>query len=306
MFQATVIGGITVDIEGVPYSPLIKKDSNPGTVHISFGGVGKNIAENLINLGLSTHFISTVGNDFFGKSALDYLKQIGFETKNITIEAKGSTASYVSILNDKRDMELALNDMAIFDDWQCDLKAIDQVIGSSDIIVLDTNISISLINHILDRYKSKKFLVDPVSVTKAAKVKNRIGAFEMVKPNKLEAQMLAGIQIDSRQQLEKAGEILLNQGVKKVFITLGEEGVYYKDNKEQGIVKIPCCTVQSATGAGDAFTAGIVYGLSRWLSIKELAHYGCTAAYFALQSEKTVSDQLSSQEIEENVKEIFY
>ena len=40
----TIIGGIAVDIEGIPYKPLIYKDSNPGSINISFGGVGRNIA----------------------------------------------------------------------------------------------------------------------------------------------------------------------------------------------------------------------------------------------------------------------
>lgn len=305
MLQVTVIGGITVDIEGVPTNPLINKDSNPGTVNLSYGGVGKNIAENLIQLGVSTHLISAIGSDILGKSAFKHLKEIGLDTTHISVKDDSSTATYVSILNDRRDMELALNDMAIFDDWQCDLKAVEPVMASSDVIVIDTNISISMINNILDMYPHKKILVDPVSVTKGIKVRERIGAFEMVTPNILEAQILTGITIDNQEKLESAGDILLRQGVKKVFITMGEEGVYYKDSKEHGIVRTPPCTVISASGAGDAFTAGVVYGLSHSLSIKEQAYYGCTAAYFALQSEKTVNNQLSSERIIKSVKGIF-
>ena len=81
----TVIGGIAINIEGIPFSPLISKDSNPGTVAFSFGGVGKNISENLAKLRISNQLISAVGKDKNGSEAIAYCKEAGIITENIQV-----------------------------------------------------------------------------------------------------------------------------------------------------------------------------------------------------------------------------
>ena len=67
-----VIGGANVDIGCTPYNELIPEDSNPGRITITFGGVGRNIAHNLANLGVNTKLITAVGNDPFGNEILNY------------------------------------------------------------------------------------------------------------------------------------------------------------------------------------------------------------------------------------------
>ena len=72
---AVVIGGVNIDIVGYPYSKLIPQDSNIGGVKLSLGGVGRNIAENLVRLGVDTKLISILGDDIYGKKILDEAKK---------------------------------------------------------------------------------------------------------------------------------------------------------------------------------------------------------------------------------------
>jgi pseudouridine kinase len=65
-----VLGGSNMDIVGFPHKNLVLHDSNPGKVKISLGGVGRNIAENLVHLGVSTKLISAIGDDLYGKKIL--------------------------------------------------------------------------------------------------------------------------------------------------------------------------------------------------------------------------------------------
>jgi pseudouridine kinase len=62
-----ILGGVNVDIQGFPNERLIPEDSNIGRVKISMGGVGRNIGENLIRLGVNTKLISVVGDDIYSK-----------------------------------------------------------------------------------------------------------------------------------------------------------------------------------------------------------------------------------------------
>jgi hypothetical protein len=68
MSRAAVIGAVNIDICGRPFNPLIMRDSNPGTVTMSMGGVGRNIAHNLRLLGLDVTFITALGGDMYAKS----------------------------------------------------------------------------------------------------------------------------------------------------------------------------------------------------------------------------------------------
>ena len=63
--RAVVVGGVNVDIGGQPFLQLVMKDSNPGKVTVSFGGVGRNIAHNMSLLGIRTEMLTALGDDFY-------------------------------------------------------------------------------------------------------------------------------------------------------------------------------------------------------------------------------------------------
>ena len=48
------IGGANIDIHGQSTAPIVMRDSNPGAMHLSPGGVNRNILENLCRMGVST------------------------------------------------------------------------------------------------------------------------------------------------------------------------------------------------------------------------------------------------------------
>lgn len=77
MAEITVVGGINIDIEGIPYQPLRTADSNPGIVNQSFGGVGRNIVENIARMGGDAAMLSLTGDDFMGESARKQLESLG-------------------------------------------------------------------------------------------------------------------------------------------------------------------------------------------------------------------------------------
>ena len=61
--EVVVIGGVNIDIGGRAFGPLKMKDSNPGKVTVSLGGVGRNIAHNLRLLGTEVCLLTALGED---------------------------------------------------------------------------------------------------------------------------------------------------------------------------------------------------------------------------------------------------
>lgn len=115
MAAITVVGGINIDIEGSPYGTLIMADSNPGKVSQAFGGVGRNIVENIARMGGDAAMLSLTGNDFMGISAREQLENLGVDVHNIFPVDGENTGMYLSILNDKNDMEIAICNMVILE-----------------------------------------------------------------------------------------------------------------------------------------------------------------------------------------------
>ncbi|MBP1757568.1 MAG: psuK 2 [Firmicutes bacterium] len=293
-----VLGGSNIDISGFPNQKLVLQDSNPGKVKISLGGVGRNIAENIVHLGIPTKLISAVGEDVYGQKILDHANAIGLDVRHSLMLSHQATSTYLAILDETGDMKVAISHMDIFDELSIDfIQSRRQVIEDSKICVIDTNIPADTIGYVLDNFKNTEFFLDTVSTAKALKIKDKIGAFHTIKPNKIEAELLSGLEIRDESDLLKASEYFLNKGVKRVFISLADEGVFFNDGAVHKRIPSPKVKVVNATGAGDAFVAALVFGRFNNYGIEETARFAMTASILALRHEETINPNMSKDNI---------
>lgn len=299
-----IIGGTNVDIQGFPKKELVFKDSNIGNISISLGGVGRNIGENLVRLGVNTNLISIIGDDVYGNMILEESKKIGLNLENTLILEGESTSVYLSVLNEIGDMEVAISSMDIYDKMDIDfVKKHKEIIENAKLCIMDTNIPKEIIEYILQNFKGVDFFVDTVSTAKTEKIKNLLGHFHTIKPNRLEAEILTGIKINDYGDLKKTTSYLHRKGVKRVFITLGENGVFYSDSNIMGHKKAPKIKVINATGAGDAFVAALAYGYMNDMGIEEVVDFAIYESIVALSHENTINPNMSVEEIKLKMKE---
>lgn len=293
MAEIIVVGGINIDIEGAPYGSLIQGDSNPGAVNISLGGVGRNIAENLARLGEKPAMISLIGDDFMGENARRQLEEIGVDVSEIS-KVKGiNTGMYLSILNAGKDMELAICNMDILEGiTPAFLERKLCILNQAKIVGVDCNLTTDALDYITSTVTSSLFL-DPVSASKAERAKEFISRFHTIKPNKIEAELLSGMEITDEASLRKAGHKFQDKGVKRVIISLGENGSYYLEGDNEGIVPVKSVDIVSATGAGDAFSAGILYGHVHAMDCKEMVNFAMACSRIALASKTAVNPELN-------------
>ncbi|SDY45437.1 pseudouridine kinase [Proteiniborus ethanoligenes] len=299
----TVIGGANVDIQGFSFEELRFKDSNPGKVKVSAGGVGRNIAENLSRLGIQTKLISAFGDDLYGEKITIECRTAGVDIENCLVLKNSPSSSYLSILDGNGDMKVAISDMDIINELNIDfIKSKSHIIENSSAIVIDTNLSQGVIEYLLNNFRHKTFFMDTVSITKARKVSELIGYFHTIKPNIYETEELTGIKISGDNELRKAAEVLINKGVKRVFISLGSKGVFYKDQHIEKHVDATAIKVVNATGAGDAFMAGLLYCYINNMDIDETIVFSMSAAEMALSHENTINPNISAEKLLEKVR----
>lgn len=292
-----VIGGIAADVEGRPFRILIPADSNPGIVKVSHGGVGRNIAENLVHMGENNVvFCSVVGDDELGRAALDSLAQSGIDPSGIAVLQDGRTSMYLSILDNDGEMVLAVSDMDIFKQFTPHLiEAQRALLADASVVALDANLPEETLAHCAQVFSDKKIFADPVSVHKARRLCSILPACYAVKPNRIEAEQLVGFPIRNERQLTDAGKALLDMGVCYVFISLGQDGLFFMDQNEKGLLSVEMpYALESVTGAGDAASAAIVDGLARNLPIEKIAAQAMRASKLTLQTQERVHPDIGT------------
>ena len=288
-----VIGAAIMDIMGFPFASLQTRDSVPGNVLFTPGGVGRNIAENLGRLSLPTQFISIFGTDWFSQQLVQSLAKVDVNTSHSHFVGNQSAATHLAIQDQGGDMRLGIAQLEILQHFTTEfVEKKLPVIAENEIIVLETNLEKNIIEFLLEQLPAKQLFLDPVSATMALKVKAHIHRFHTLKANYLEAEVLSGIKIKDDGDLRKTAQFFLSKGVKRVFITQGKKGLFYADEEDSGQIPAPPVKVINTTGAGDALFAGIIWASYKNASTKHCAEAGLLAASVAVQHLMPVSPEM--------------
>ncbi|MGN0505904.1 MAG: PfkB family carbohydrate kinase [Lachnospiraceae bacterium] len=287
-----VLGAVNIDIGGYPAEAPIDCDSNPGSVSISYGGVGRNIAHNIRLLDLPVKFITAFGDDYHATGLTEHLTSLGIDISDSLRTKDAQTSTYLFITDEKGDMKLAVSDMRIYDYLTPEYLAgkMDSI-NHARALILDTNLSAETIAYVAE-HCTVPILADPVSCKKAGKLAPVLGHIHSLCPNRLEAEVLSGISIRDDADLKKAASILLSYGVKRLFITLGSKGIYCTDGSEELLLPPLASDLVNTTGAGDAFTASLAYSLEAGFSLQETVQFGLAASAIAVESRETINPKL--------------
>ena len=187
----TVVGGMNMDIGGRPYKTLVGKDSNPGAVRMSPGGVGRNIAHNMSLMGLDVRLVTAFGDDVYAQKLAAVCGELGIDISQSPVIPGGHTSTYLFINDEAGDMQLAVADMDIYENLTPGVLASRrQLLDGSQVVVLDTNLPAESIAWVAENCKAPIF-ADPVSTAKAEKLQPVLGRLHTLKPNRLEAELLS-------------------------------------------------------------------------------------------------------------------
>ena len=189
---AAVVGGVNVDIGGQSYAPLVARDSNPGRVRISLGGVGRNIAHNMSLLGVDVRLLTAFGDDLHAQRVAASCGELGIDISHALQVPGGTTSTYLFLNDVDGDMALGLSDMDICERITPAYLASNlSLLNNAQVIVADTNIPAESLQYLVTHCTPPVF-VDPVSTAKARKVQPVLGRVHTLKPNRIEAELLSG------------------------------------------------------------------------------------------------------------------
>jgi len=273
-----VIGGANADIIATSFSRFVPGDSNPGTVRLTAGGVGRNIAHNLALLGDEVVFLTVFGGDDFGRFTAESCRKAHLDISLCDYAASGTRSCFLSINDCDGEMVGGVADMlaaeGITPKW---LASRMDKLGEVDVFVADANISVETLAYLID-HADKPLYIDAVSGSKASKIKDAMAMSEKkhfftLKCNRIEDAVLSDL-----------------QGVDRRFVSLGADGLEVVEGDTKHHFPALPCRVVNATGAGDALMAGIIHAGPQ-ATIEEAAHIGLLCAKNNIESPDTVNQQ---------------
>ena len=274
----TVIGGMNLDITGICAGEARLRDSNPGTIRLTPGGVGRNIASALARHGADVRFVTCLCADLPAKTLISACESEGIDL-SLSYRAKGATSCYMALHECDGDLGIAVNDMAVMEEFPAEhICAISEKINRSDACVIDANLNSRVLRAVAETV-TVPLIADPVSMHKCGKLLPLMGKLTAIKPNLDEALELTG-----EKTAEKAAEKLLKMGVKNAFISMGAKGLYYASESGSGLIAPETVFGVSTNGAGDNLTAGIASGIALGLPAADCAALGMACSRELLMS----------------------
>ncbi len=297
-----VIGGANIDIFGKPNGVISPKDSSPGKVNYTLGGVGRNIAHNLSLLTDNVKLITFLGDDIWSKSIVSSCKKLGIDTTDCMHVENMSTSTYLFITDENGEMLYAVSDMDIYNKLTPQfLQQRMQTINRQNVCVCDTNIPQQSIEFLLNNATCPVF-IDTVSTAKAVKLHGLLNKVHTLKPNILEAEILSGVKISNTEHVKDAALKLLSLGVKQVFISMGSKGLFAASENYAKVIDCYSGDIVNTTGCGDALMAGITWGYTQGANIEHQALCGLAAASICAGDNNTVSESISAEAVNKITK----
>ena len=291
---AVVIGGVNIDICGKSFAPLVAQDSNPGTVSMSLGGVGRNIAHNLSLMGTDVRMLTAYGDDLHGQKIAVSCSELGIDLSHALRLSGETTSTYLYLTNEKGEMALAVSDMSVCSKiTPAYLSSNLALLQNAQVIVCDANIPQESLVYLAENCTVPIFC-DPVSTIKAEKLRSILGKIHTLKPNRLEAELLSGIPIRNKDDVEAAAKVLLDTGLRRVFISLGADGCYGATHTEQAWMPNFPTKMINTTGCGDAFMAALVWAYLEGTDLQGTLKAGLAAASIAIETQETINPAMSS------------
>ena len=295
---SVVVGGANMDVLGIPGQTLTPGSSTPGSVSYSPGGVGRNIAENLARLGDKCFLIAPVGDDHSGRQLCELSRLAGIDTSHMAIIADHATSSYLSVIDEQGEMQLAIADMAILEAFGPDyLRPQLGLLSRAELVVLDANLKSSTLECLFNQLPNQRFFVDCVSTAKAPKIRPFLSRIHTLKPNLAEAEAISGISISGEMTDAALADLagwFHQQGVERLFLSLGSAGLYYSHQSGEAFrSQLNCTKVINSNGAGDAMMAALCHSWLQQLNARDTCQFALSAANLALASQATINPEMS-------------
>lgn len=284
MRKIIVIGSSNTDmVIRVPKLPLPGETILGGDFLMNLGGKGANQAVTTARLACPTVFISKVGEDVFGRMALEQFDKEGIQTDFVFTDSENPSG--VALINVDRRGEncISVASGANASLLPADIDKAAAVFGSDDIILMQLEIPLQTIEYVVDKFHKTgaTIILNPAPATQLNI--ETLRNITIITPNETEVETITGVCVQTEEGLREAASTLKETGIKNVVITMGAKGAYVLSDEFEGIVPAQKVKAVDTTAAGDCFNGALAVALLEQKTLKSAVEFANKAAALAVQ-----------------------
>lgn len=274
-----VIGSSNTDmVIKSPHLPMPGETILGGIFFMNAGGKGANQAVAAARLGGNVLFIAKVGDDIFGKKAIELFNKEGIDTSYVFTDDQHPSGVALINVDDKGENCIVVASGANAALFKEDLETAKDKIANASIVLMQLETPVATVEYVAAFAKESGVRVVLNPAPGAGLSDELLQNINIITPNQHEAAMLTGTEVNDLDSAKHAAKVLNGKGVETIIITLGADGalLYYKDFFT--LIEAPVVKAVDTTAAGDVFNGALVVALSQGKSMVHAVEYACNAA----------------------------
>ncbi|GAP10216.1 ribokinase [Bellilinea caldifistulae] len=262
MNKVVVVGSLNIDlIAKTSHAPAAGETVNAEEFFIVPGGKGANQAVAMARLGLNVSLIGRVGKDYFGNFLIRELEKEKLNTDYVSKDEEELTSIAMIILEESGENRIVVAQGSNYRINPTDIDRAESVIEEADIVVCHFGRDHPVLGYVIKLAKSKckRVLVNPAPAFPISR--ELLKSIDYLVVNQGEAEFISGLPVTDLTSAYQAAKQLHHRGSAEVIITLGPGGAILSEPNQKYHIPAYPITVVDTTAAGDAFIAGLVYGI---------------------------------------------
>jgi len=269
------------------------------------GGKGANQAAAAARLGANTQFFGRVGNDPFGRQALETLQSFGVDTSGVGTDPREATGLAVIGVDAQGENVITVVLGANLALDATDVERAAQALPGAGLVLLQLETPLQA-NQALAAQAAEhsvRVVLDPAPAPQQPLPEELLGSLYAMTPNEVEAEALVGYPVDDLEAAARAARHLRSWGVPLVVIKLGSRGAYFASAQEEG--HIPPFPVQAvdSVAAGDAFNGALATALLEGRPTREALRWAAAGGALAVTRAGAMPSMPSRAELEALLKQ---
>jgi len=247
-----------------------------GDFLMAAGGKGANQAVAAARLGGEVVFVGKVGDDIFGKQAVESFRREGIDTGYLRVDSENPSGVALITVDARGENCIVVASGANRNLLPADLPA--EKIKNAALVLMQLEIPLETVEYVAEQASAHGVPVILNPAPACALPDSLLGNVSVLIPNQQEAEMLTGVTIVDKVSAGRAAAALAGKGVKTVIITLGAKGALILDQGNFERVAAPAVEAVDTTAAGDVFCGALAVALAEGRLLKDAVVFACAAA----------------------------
>ncbi len=242
------------------------------------GGKGANQAVAAARLGGNVSFVSSIGNDIFGKESLNNFSEAGIDSQYVTVQEDIPSGTALILVDAEGENSIAVASGANSSITTSDIDKAIPAIQAARYMLIQLEIPLPIVSYCLEIAAQEhcKVILNPAPAQ--ALDDKDLQKVSIITPNETEAEILTGVEVNDFDSARKAAIILRSKGIENVIITMGSEGAYVLTSTIDQLIPTKKVTAVDTTAAGDTFNGALAVALSENMELKEAVAFANHAA----------------------------